>query len=125
MTRVDCAERMFRFKQRCPQAVFDLTPSLFTASVPGRAEPFRAMNLCDLMNAVEHWAAGQAMAGPLFKAARPAPASSGQRRNDPDTQRRNDMSDTWETTVRTAATTMLNYAERLSDGLVSRTVRAT
>jgi hypothetical protein len=27
------------------------------------------------------------------------------------------MSDTWETTVRTAATTMLRYPERLSDGL--------
>jgi hypothetical protein len=27
------------------------------------------------------------------------------------------MTDTWETTVRTAATTMLRYPERLSDGL--------
>ena len=27
------------------------------------------------------------------------------------------MNDTWETTVRTAATTMLNYAEKLSAGL--------
>jgi hypothetical protein len=27
------------------------------------------------------------------------------------------MTDTWETTVRTAATTMLRYSEKLSDGL--------
>jgi hypothetical protein len=27
------------------------------------------------------------------------------------------MTETWETTVRTAATTMLRYPERLSDGL--------
>ncbi len=27
------------------------------------------------------------------------------------------MTDTWETTVRTAATTMLRYPERISDGL--------
>ena len=63
MTRVvDCVERMFQFKQRCPEAEFDLKPYLFTARVPGREAPFRAMSLCKLMDAVERWAAGQAAA---------------------------------------------------------------
>ncbi len=30
------------------------------------------------------------------------------------------MTDTWETTVRTAATTMLRYPERISDGLEAK-----
>jgi len=49
-TVVDCVERMLWFKQRCPEADFDLKPYLFTARVPGREEPFRAMSLCGLMN---------------------------------------------------------------------------
>jgi hypothetical protein len=31
---VDCVERMLQFKQRCPDAEFDLKPGLFTARVP-------------------------------------------------------------------------------------------
>ena len=64
-TIVDCVERMFQFRQRCPDAEFDLKPNLFTARVPGRVEPFRALSLCHLMNAVERWEAEQTMAGLL------------------------------------------------------------
>lgn len=71
---VDCMERMLQFRQRCPDAEFDLKPSLFTARVPGRDEPFRALSLCHLMNAVERWAAGEAMAG-LLSGAGPADGS--------------------------------------------------
>src|SRR5260370_9580534 len=45
------------------------------------------------------------------------PAWCGQPSNGPDVRRCNEMTDTWETTVRTAATTMLRYPERISDGL--------
>lgn len=62
---VDCVERMLQFKQRCPDAEFDLKPSLFTARVPGRDEPFRSLSLCNLMDRLERWAAERAMAGPL------------------------------------------------------------
>lgn len=57
---VDCVERMLQVKQRCPGA--DLKPYLFTARVPGRDEPFRAMSLCKLIDAVERWAAEQTVA---------------------------------------------------------------
>jgi len=30
----DCVERMIQFKQRCPDAEFDLKPNMFTARVP-------------------------------------------------------------------------------------------
>ena len=60
---VDCVERMLQFKQRCPGTEFDLKPNLFTARVPGYDEPFRALSLCYLMNALERWAAGQTMSG--------------------------------------------------------------
>ena len=43
------------------------------------------------------------------------PASCGQPSNGPDARRFDDMSDTWETTVRTAATTMLRYPDKISD----------
>jgi hypothetical protein len=56
---VDCVERMLQFRQRCPGAEFDLKPYMFTARVPGHDEPFRAMSLCSLMNALERWAAEQ------------------------------------------------------------------
>jgi hypothetical protein len=59
---------MFQFKQRCPDAEFDLKPYLFTARIPGRDEPFRAMSLCKLMDAVERWACEQMVAGLLFGA---------------------------------------------------------
>ena len=72
MTKVaDCVERMSQFRQRCPDAEFDLKPNLFTARVPGRDEPFRSMSLCKLMDAVERWAAEEAMAG-LLSGAGPA-----------------------------------------------------
>jgi hypothetical protein len=58
----DCVERMSQFRQQCPGADFDLKPNLFTARVPGRDEPFVSMSLCKLMDAVERWAAGEAMA---------------------------------------------------------------
>ena len=75
MTRVvDCVERMLQFKQRCPGVEFDLKPYLFTARVPGRDEPFRAMSLCKLMDAVERWAAEETMARLLFGA---GPAGAG------------------------------------------------
>jgi hypothetical protein len=61
----DCVERMIQFKQQCPAAEFDLKPNIFTARVPGHDEPFRSMSLCKLMDALERWAAGQAMARPL------------------------------------------------------------
>lgn len=60
---VDCVERMFQFKQRCPGVEFDLKPSLFIVRVPGRDEPFRSMSLCKLMDAVERWAAEEIVAG--------------------------------------------------------------
>ena len=67
MTRVvDCVERMLQFKQRNPGVEFDLKPYLFTARVPGRDAPFRAMSLCALMDAVERFAAEQTMALLLF-----------------------------------------------------------
>jgi hypothetical protein len=66
MADVDCVERMIQFKQLCPGAEFDLTPDMFTARVPGRDEPFRALSLCNLMNTVERWAAEQTVAGLLF-----------------------------------------------------------
>lgn len=47
---VDRVERMLQFRQRCPDAEFDLKPYLFTARVPGHDEPFRAMRLCNLMS---------------------------------------------------------------------------
>jgi hypothetical protein len=59
----DCVERMLQFSQRCPGAEFDLKPNLFTARVPGHDEPFVSMSLCKLMDAVERWAAGKAVAG--------------------------------------------------------------
>lgn len=59
----DCVERMNQFRQRYPGAEFDLKPNLFTARVPGRDEPFRSMSLCKLMDTVERWAAGEAVAG--------------------------------------------------------------
>ncbi len=68
---VDCVERMFQFKQRCPDVEFDLKPNMFTARVPGHDEPFRAMSLCGLMNTLERWAAEQTMA-PLLFGAEPA-----------------------------------------------------
>jgi len=71
MTVVDCVERMNQFRQRCPGAEFDLQLNLFTARVPGRDEPFRAVSLCHLMDAVERWAAEQAVAG-LLSGAGPA-----------------------------------------------------
>jgi hypothetical protein len=75
MTRVvDCVERMLQFKQRCPGAEFDLKPYLFTARVPGRDEPFAAMSLCKLMDAVERWAAVEMTARLLFGA---GPAGTG------------------------------------------------
>jgi hypothetical protein len=109
MTRVaDRAERMVQFRQRHPGAAFDLKPYLFTARVPGRAEPFRAMSLCQLMDAVERWAAGE-MTARLLSGAGPAdhgtaddhragrlgrqagppviPARCGQRSNGPDARR--------------------------------------
>jgi hypothetical protein len=52
---VDCVERMLQFRQRCPGAEFDLKPNLFTTRVPGHDEPFRALSLCHLMNALERW----------------------------------------------------------------------
>lgn len=58
----DCVERVLQFRQRCPGAEFDLAPNLFTARVPGRDEPFRSMSLCKLMDTVERWAAGEAVA---------------------------------------------------------------
>ncbi len=58
----DCVERMIQFRQRCPGAESGLKPDMFTARIPGREEPFRAMSLCNLMNAVERSAAGQIMA---------------------------------------------------------------
>jgi hypothetical protein len=70
---VDCVERMLQFKQRCPGVEFDLKPYLFTARVPGRDEPFRAMSLCKLMDAVERWAAAETVAG-LLSGAGPADA---------------------------------------------------
>ena len=73
----DCLERMNQFRQRCPGAEFDLKPSLFTARVPGRDEPFVSMNLCKLMDAVERWAAEETMAGLLFGAG-PADHPDGQ-----------------------------------------------
>jgi hypothetical protein len=48
--------------------VFDLKPDLFTARVPGRDEPFRAMSLCGLMNKVERRSAEQTAAALLFGA---------------------------------------------------------
>ncbi len=45
------------------------------------------------------------------------PAWCGQPSNGPDVRRCDEMTDTWETTVRTAATMMLRYPERISDGL--------
>jgi hypothetical protein len=69
---VDCAERMIQFKQRCPGAEFDLKPNMFTARIPGHAEPFRAMSLCSLMNTVERWAAEQTVARLLFGADQPS-----------------------------------------------------
>jgi len=71
MAVVDCVERMLQFKQRCPGAEFDLTPTMFTARIPGHDEPFRAVSLCNLMNALERWAAGQTMAR-LLSGAGPA-----------------------------------------------------
>jgi hypothetical protein len=74
----DCVERMLWFKQRCPDAEFDLTPSLFTVRVPGRDEPFRALSLCNLMDKLERWAAEEIMAGLLFgagPAGRPPPGT--------------------------------------------------
>jgi hypothetical protein len=69
MTRVvDCVERMLPCKQRCPGAEFDLKPYMFTARIPGRDEPFRAMSLCKLMDAVERWAAEETVARLLFGA---------------------------------------------------------
>ena len=64
----DCVERMIQFKQRCPDAEFDLKPSLFTVRVPGRDEPFRALSLCNLRDKLERWAAEEIMAGLLFGA---------------------------------------------------------
>lgn len=61
-------ERMLQFKQRCPGAEFDLKPYLFTARVLGRDEPFRAMSLCKLMDAVERWVAEKTVARLLFGA---------------------------------------------------------
>jgi hypothetical protein len=71
---VDCVERMLQFKRRCPGVEFGLKPYLFTARVPGRDEPFRAMSLCKLMDAVERWAAEETMARLLFEA---GPAGAG------------------------------------------------
>ncbi len=69
MTKVaDCVERMIQFRQRCPGAEFDLKPYMFAARVPGRDKPFRSISLCKLMDAVERWAAEEAMAGLLFGA---------------------------------------------------------
>ncbi len=65
---VDCVERMIQFKQRNPGAEFDLKPNLFTVRVPGRDEPFRAMSLCKLMDAVERWASEEFLAQLLFGA---------------------------------------------------------
>lgn len=45
--------RMLQFKQRRPDAEFDLKPNLFTARVPGHEEPFQAMSLCRLMDQIE------------------------------------------------------------------------
>jgi hypothetical protein len=56
-----------------PAAEFDLKPYLFTARVPGRDEPFRAMSLCKLMDAVERWAAEETTAR-LLSGAGPAGA---------------------------------------------------
>ena len=64
----DCVERMMQFKQRVPDAVFDLKPNLFTARVPGHDEPFQAMSLCRLMDQVELWAAEETAAAILFGA---------------------------------------------------------
>ena len=72
---VDCVERMRQFKQRCPGAEFDLKPYMFTARVPGRDEPFRAMSLCKLMDAVERWAAEE-MARLLSGPGQPTPGAT-------------------------------------------------
>ncbi len=58
----DRAERMTQFRQRCPGAESGLKPDMLTARVPGHDEPSRAMSLCNLMNALERRAVGQAMA---------------------------------------------------------------
>jgi hypothetical protein len=73
----DCVERMIQFRQRCPGAGFDLKPNVFTARLPGRDEPFVSMSLCKLMDAVERWAAAEAMAG-LLSGAGPADHPAGQ-----------------------------------------------
>jgi len=65
---VDCVERMIQFKQRNPGAEFDLKPNMFTARIPGHDQPFRAMSLCKLMDAVERWASEEFLARMLFGA---------------------------------------------------------
>jgi hypothetical protein len=65
---VDCVERMIQFKQRCPDAEFNLKRYMFTARVPGHDESFRGMSLCSLMNTLERWAAEETMARQLFGA---------------------------------------------------------
>ncbi len=78
---VDCVERMIQFKQRNPGAEFDLKPNMFTARIPGHDEPFRAMSLCKLMDAVERWASEEFLARLLFGA---EPAEPAEHRGTPD-----------------------------------------
>jgi hypothetical protein len=51
----DCVVRMFGFKERHPTVLFELSPNLFAASVPGRLERVEAMSLCGLMDRLERW----------------------------------------------------------------------
>ncbi len=81
---VDCVERMIQFKQRCPDAEFDLKPNMFTARVPGHDEPFRALSLCSLMNTVERWAAEEMMARLLFGPSQPGARAPPARRKTDD-----------------------------------------
>ena len=66
MAGTDNVARLLAFKQAVPGAMFDLSPSLFTATVPGRDEPFQARSLGDLMDKVEEWAAEETMSALLF-----------------------------------------------------------
>jgi hypothetical protein len=46
---------MMAWKQAHPSTVFDLSPSWFTAAVPGHDEPFTALTLSRLMDKLENF----------------------------------------------------------------------
>ena len=55
----DCVEKMLAFKQRHPDARFELARYEFAVYVPGQG-PVKSLTLCSLMDRLEQWEEEQA-----------------------------------------------------------------